>query len=160
MESDELLFAHLENQRQHVLDTVAGLSEHDMQLVVVPSDWSIVRMLNHLTHDDEMFWGCAVLGADQDAIDALSDGWTRPAMSGVQAIGGYRAMAERSRELQSDLDLDAPPRWWPPAEVFDAPPMATARQVVFRLLAETSVHAGHLDVARELIDGQQYLVVN
>jgi len=30
---------------------------------------------------------------------------------------------------------------------------------VFRLLIETATHAGHLDLAREGIDGRQHLVV-
>ncbi len=43
--------------------------------------------------------------------------------------------------------------------MFDAPPMSNGREVVFRVLAETSVHAGHLDIVRELIDGHQNLVL-
>jgi hypothetical protein len=30
---------------------------------------------------------------------------------------------------------------------------------VLRLLMETATHAGHLDIARERIDGRQHLVV-
>jgi hypothetical protein len=30
---------------------------------------------------------------------------------------------------------------------------------VFRVLVETATHAGHLDMARERIDGHQHLVV-
>ncbi|MDI3194436.1 DUF664 domain-containing protein [Pseudarthrobacter sp. AL07] len=37
--------------------------------------------------------------------------------------------------------------------------MANGREILFRVLAETSVHAGHLDIVRELIDGHQNLVV-
>lgn len=40
-----------------------------------------------------------------------------------------------------------------------AAPMANGREILFRVLAETSVHAGHLDIVRELIDGHQNLVV-
>ncbi|WP_241983922.1 MULTISPECIES: DUF664 domain-containing protein [Cryobacterium] len=57
------------------------------------------------------------------------------------------------------IDFDALPRWRPPAGVFEAPPLPNGREVVFRVLAETSVHAGHLDIMRELIDGHQNLVV-
>ncbi|MCY1675646.1 DUF664 domain-containing protein [Pseudarthrobacter sp. SL88] len=38
--------------------------------------------------------------------------------------------------------------------------MATGREVLVRVLAETSVHAGHLDIVRELIDGHQHIVAN
>lgn len=47
----------------------------------------------------------------------------------------------------------------PPASMFDALPMSDGREVLFRGLTETSVHAGHLDVVREFIDGHQNLVV-
>lgn len=33
------------------------------------------------------------------------------------------------------------------------------RTIVVQLLIETSVHAGHLDAARELLDGRQHLVL-
>lgn len=37
--------------------------------------------------------------------------------------------------------------------------MSDGREVVLRVLTETSVHAGHLDIVRELADGHQDLVV-
>ena len=36
----------------------------------------------------------------------------------------------------------------------------TAREVVLHVLTETAVHAGHLDAARELIDGRTWLVLS
>ncbi|WP_409017419.1 DUF664 domain-containing protein [Arthrobacter sp. MP_2.3] len=43
---------------------------------------------------------------------------------------------------------------------FNAPRISDGREVIFRVLAETSVHVGHLDIVRELIDGQQNLIVS
>ncbi|MEV7572188.1 DUF664 domain-containing protein [Pseudarthrobacter sp. NPDC089323] len=54
--SDALLLEQLANERQHVLRAVNGLPEHAMHRVIVPSGWAIVRLLNHLAFDDEMFW--------------------------------------------------------------------------------------------------------
>ena len=81
-------------------------------------------------------------------------------MTGTVAIDTYKREITSSNGVLADLDLDAPPRWNPPSSVYDAPPMRDGREVVFRVLAETSVHAGHLDVVRELIDGHQNLVVS
>ncbi|WP_051427461.1 DUF664 domain-containing protein [Arthrobacter sp. H20] len=106
-----------------------------------------------------MFWISAVLGGDQRAIAGLHNGWASKQMTGTEAINIYKHEIARSNEVLAEADLDAPPRWWPPAFVFEAPPLSDGREVLFRVLSETSVHAGHLDIVRELTDGHQHLVV-
>lgn len=157
---DAQLLAHVADQRRHVMNAVAGLPEEAFQRSPVPSGWTITRLLNHLAFDDEMFWISAVLGGETRAIEALHDGWSSEPMTGAEAISIYEREVDYSNRVLAEVDLAAPPLWWPPSEVFDAPPMSDGREVVFRLLAETSVHAGHLDIVRELIDGHQHLVVN
>lgn len=130
-----------------------------MRRALTPSGWTMTQLLNHLAFDDEMFWISAVLGGDATAIAGLHNGWASKPMTGAEAINLYKREIARSDAVLAEVDLDAPPRWWPPATVFDAPPMPDGREVVFRVLAETSVHAGHLDIVRELIDGHQNLVV-
>lgn len=158
--SDTQLLAHLAAARDHVLDAVEGLTEQQMSAPFVPSGWTVIRLLNHLAFDDEMFWISAVLGANPTAIEALHDGWHSTPMTGEDAVRIYREQITSSDLVLAEVDLDAPPRWWPPAAEFGQPPMEDGREVVFRVLAETSVHAGHLDIVRELIDGHQYLIVN
>ncbi|WP_043483514.1 mycothiol transferase [Arthrobacter sp. SPG23] len=157
--SDAQLLAQLAGERGHVLRTVDGLEDDEMRRALVPSGWTITQLLNHLAFDDEMFWISAVLGGDDRAIAGLHNGWASKSMTGAEAINIYKREIARSDEVLAELDFDAPPRWWPPAGVFDAPPMSDGREVLFRVLAETSVHAGHLDIVRELIDGHQNLVV-
>ncbi len=36
----------------------------------------------------------------------------------------------------------------------------TVRHVVLHVITETAVHAGHLDAARELLDGSQWIVLD
>ncbi len=157
--SDAQLLAQLASERGHVLRAVDGLDGQEMSRTLVPSGWTMTQLLNHLAFDDEMFWISAVLGGDDRAIAELHNGWTSTPMTGAEAINIYKREIARSDEVLAKIDLDAPPRWWPPASVFDAPPMSDGREVLFRVLAETSVHAGHLDIVRELIDGHQNLVV-
>ncbi|MHA7220332.1 mycothiol transferase [Arthrobacter sp. MDT1-48-3] len=158
--SDAQLLAHLTAVRNHLLDAVEGLTEEQMSVPLVPSGWTMTGLLNHLAFDDEMFWISAVLGGDSVAIDALHDGWHSTPVTGADAVRLYREQITSSDGILAGLDLDAPPLWWPPVAQFGHPPMADGREVVFRVLAETSVHAGHLDIVRELIDGHQNLVVN
>lgn len=160
MEDPELL-AHLNEERGHVLRAVDGLTDEHLRQSLVPSGWTITGLLTHLAYDDEMFWIGAILGGHAAAIEALRDGWSASAaMSGTDAIALYRSEIDRSNQILAELDLGAPPRWWPPASVFDAPPMRDGREVVFRVFTETAVHAGHLDIVRELIDGRQHIVVS
>lgn len=154
-----LLTAHLRAGRAHVEATLGGLEEPDLVRAVVPSGWSLASMVTHLTFDGEIFWGCAVLGGHPEAIDLVQDGWAVPVTSGIETLQRYRHWAGRTDEILATTDLDAPPRWWPPQELFPFPAFAESRQVLARLLVETTTHAGHLDVARELIDGHQHLVV-
>ena len=156
----EALLEHLETERSHVLAAVQGLSEQDMTSVDAPSGWSVAQLLNHLTYDDEIFWVGAVLGGDPECIALIQDGWKAPVTSGADAIAAYRQWSRRSDAVLANVQLDAPPRWWPPAEVFPFPAFVDARRCVLRLLVETATHAGHLDIVRERIDGHQHLVVS
>lgn len=158
--SNEQLLAQLASARRHVLRTVDGLAEDAMHRAVVPSGWTMTKLLNHLAFDNEMFWISAVLGGDTRAIEALHDGWASNPMTGAEAIEAYKREITRSEEVLAEVDLHAPPCWDPPPSVLDAPPMRDGREVVFRVLSETSVHAGHLDIVRELIDGHQNLVIS
>lgn len=157
--ADERLLMQLTAARTHVLSAVDGLTEDQLGRSFVPSGWTIASLLNHLAFDDEMFWISAVLGADPRAIDDLHNGWASRPMTGMEAVDLYKREIERSDSILWNVDLNVPPRWWPPAETFDGPPMPDGREVVFRVLTETSTHAGHLDIVRELIDGHQHLVV-
>lgn len=76
------------------------------------------------------------------------------------AVDVYEREIARSDEVLNRIDLDARPLWTPPASVFAGPPLKDAREVVFRVLGETSVQAGHLDIVRELIDVHQNLVIS
>lgn len=154
------LLAHLDAERSHVLAAVDGLNEEQLTRAVAPSGWSIAQMLNHLTYDDEVFWAGAVLGGDTECIGLIRNGWKAPVTSGAEAVAQYDRWRRHSDAVLAGVDLDRPPRWWPPEEVFSFPPFTDARACAFRLLIETATHAGHLDMARERIDGRQHLVTD
>lgn len=158
--SDGLLLAQLAQERSHVLRAVEGVPEPAMDSSLVPSGWTMTQMLNHLAFDDELFWISAVLGGESQAIAALHNGWASEPMTGAEAIRIYQCEITASDKVLARVDLDAAPRWWPPASEFGGPPMSTGREVLFRVLLETSAHAGHLDIVRELTDGHQNLVVD
>ncbi|MEU3555740.1 mycothiol transferase [Streptomyces fragilis] len=55
-------------------------------------------------------------------------------------------------------DADTPLAWWP-HHLFGEPHLHTVRDVLLHVITETACHAGHLDSARELIDGRRWLVL-
>ncbi|MFP5313584.1 MAG: DUF664 domain-containing protein, partial [Actinomycetes bacterium] len=128
--SDTPLLAQLASERAHVLRAADGLEDGAMSQALVQSGWTITQLLNHLAYDDEMFWISAVLGGDDRAIAELHNGWASAQMTGAEAINIYKREIARSNDVLAGIDLDAAPRWWPPADVFDAPPMSTGREVL------------------------------
>ncbi len=156
-----MLLRQLAAQRAHVLAAVTGLDDDQLAAPAAPSGWSMAQLVQHLTLDDELFWISGVLDGDvraREAVAASTDGWRAPALPGTEAIARYQAECERSDEVLARVDLDAAPAWWP-AELFGAWRLATGADVLLHLVVETATHAGHLDLAREGLDGHQHLVV-
>ena len=91
-----------------------GLDEEQLTSVHAPVGWSISQLLDHLTFDDEIFWGGAIVGGDPQCIALVRDGWQVPVTTGADAIAAYRRWSRHSTDLLQAVDLDAPPRWWPP----------------------------------------------
>ncbi len=162
-EESKLLLAHLNSQRKHVLGILEGLDAEDLRRPVLPSGWSCLGMLRHLALDDERFWFRGTIAADQDVIDevatAADDAWrVGPDTAVGEVFDLYRDEVERSNAIITTTALDAPPAWWP-EELFGSWRLDNLREVILHVLTETAVHAGHLDAARELIDGRTWLVL-
>ncbi|MBB5641053.1 hypothetical protein BJ997_001601 [Cryobacterium roopkundense] len=107
--SDELLLTQLASEREHARHAVDGLTEAEMNAPLVPSGWTITRLLNHLAFDGEMFWISAVLGGDPEAIAELHNGWASRPMPGAEAVNIYRHQIRRSNRILAKVDLDDPP---------------------------------------------------
>lgn len=73
-------------------------------------------------------------------------------------LDGYRREVELADEVIAVTAADAPLAWWP-HDLFGEPHLHTLRDVLLHVITETACHAGHLDAARELIDGRRWLVL-
>lgn len=151
----------LNRQRQHVLATVEGLGAVDLRRQVLPSAWSCIGLVNHLSLEVERFWFQAVVAGDEIAIeDVLASGnaWNVDDGEPVEAvIRGYRTNIERADGIIAGRSFDAEPAWWP--DFFGSWRLHSLREVVLHVVTETATHAGHLDAVRELIDGKLHLVL-
>ena len=158
-----VLLGHLNAQRRHVLGILEGLDEDALRRTVLPSGWNCLGLLQHLALDDERFWFQAVVAGDHSVIDqvmdAPEDSWKVGTDVPVEQVFDlYREHGDRPNAIIEATPMDAEPAWWP--GFFPNFRLESLREVMLHVLTETAVHAGHLDAARELIDGRTWLVLD
>ena len=155
-----LLRAQLDAQREHVLGILDGLDEDALRRPVLPSGWSCLGLLRHLAVDVERFWFRCVVAGDRETIAGLGgNAWqVGPDVPAATVLDLYRQEIDRANAVIAATPLDAAPAWWP-TEQFGDWWLGSVRAVVLHVLTETACHAGHLDAARELIDGRTWLVL-
>ncbi|MEO3756340.1 DinB family protein [Streptomyces sp. B6B3] len=156
------LLAALDAQRRHVLGIVEGLDEEALHRPVLPSGWTFLGLINHLALDVERFWFRAVVAGQRTAIaelDASGDAWkVGTDMPAHRVLDDYRRQIDLANAVITTTAEDAAPAWWP-GDQFGDWRMHTHREVLLHAITETACHAGHLDAARELLDGRQWLAI-
>jgi uncharacterized damage-inducible protein DinB len=133
-------------QRHSALDILAGLSEADARRSVVPSGWTPLSLTVHLC-GVEQHWFAFALGGDAAHTPALP-GEPRTL---AEAVRAFRAEIERSDALLAGFALDDPLTEVPaelPGEI------DSVRDMLLHVIEELARHCGHLDIARELLDGR------
>ncbi|HET8561648.1 MAG TPA: DinB family protein [Marmoricola sp.] len=157
-----VLVGRLASQRRHVLTQLEGLSDEQLRRPVLPSGWSCLGLVRHLTLSDERYWfEVVVAGGPPDFWPEGDNGdWqVAPHESAADVLREYQSAIARSDEIIAARNLDDPPEqpedWWADAGL-EFPDLRT---VLAHVLVETAVHAGHLDAVRELLDGHQHLVL-
>jgi hypothetical protein len=158
----DLLLDRLNDQRRHVLMQLEGLSDEQLRRPVLPSGWSCLGLVRHLTLSDERYWFEVVVAGEPlnfwpegDNVD-WQVGLDEPV---EDVLGAYRSAIAQSEAIISVRQLGDPPeqpeKWWDDAGLS----FPDLRTIIVHILVETSVHAGHLDAVRELLDGRQHLVI-
>jgi Protein of unknown function (DUF664) len=157
----ESLVRCLDQQRESVLDIVDGLPDALLRRAVFPSGWTCLGLIHHLAVDDERYWFRGVAAGEPVEFPAgdVEPGWVvGPEVAAAEVFRLYCQEIARANTILAATPLDTParrrdPRWdawgWPPA----GEPV-TLRWIVMHMIEETARHAGHLDTARELLDGR------
>src|SRR5262249_7591305 len=148
----------LNQQRQHVLTILDGLDEAALRRPVLPSGWHSLGIVQHLALDVERFWFRAVLGADPELVELFTggsapDSW-KPGeeLTAPDVFAAYRREPDLADAVITANSPETPLGWWP-QEMFGEPHVHDLRDLLLHVIAETACHAGHLDAAREIIDG-------
>ncbi|MGW5640863.1 mycothiol transferase [Streptomyces sp. NPDC003832] len=156
------LLSFLHGQRRHVLGILDGLDTDALRRPVLPSGWTCLGLVQHLTLDVERFWFRAVGAGEDEVIKSLGDegdAWqVGPEVQAAEILDRYRTESDLADAIITATAADAPLAWWP-HHLFGEPHLHTHRDVLLHVITETACHAGHLDAARELLDGRRWMVL-
>jgi uncharacterized protein YndB with AHSA1/START domain len=152
------LMTFLQAQRRSVLAIVEGLDDDRLRRVVVPSGWTPLGIIEHLAHAERL-WFQQVLTGRADALPwpPGEDDEGGPLNTGhppQEVFAFYRKQCAASNEILARTALIAGPSGEVPSHLVMAGDIHTTRDIILHMIEETARHAGHLDLARELIDGR------
>lgn len=149
-----VLHEFLGYQRASVLAIVDGLDDEGLRAAALPSGWTPLGLIEHLGHAERHWFQTVMTGSaapmpwPEDDCPPLTT--PRPAAA---VLGFYREQCALADELITRTPLDTAPvgkheEEWLAGQTTDL------RRIVLHMIEETARHAGHLDAARELIDGR------
>ncbi len=153
------LLSALNHQRDHVLGILEGLSEDDLHRPVLPSGWTCLGLVRHLTIDVERFWFRSITAGEQvEPRESDAAVWqVTPDVPAEAGSASYRREIELANAIIAATPLATPPARWP--DEWSDWRFDDLRETILHVITETACHAGHLDAARELIDGRTWLVL-
>jgi uncharacterized damage-inducible protein DinB len=157
-----LLLRRINSAREHVFTQIEGLTDAELRRPVLPSGWSCLDLVRHLTLSDERYWFEVVMAGGSLDFWPVGDNadWRVDDDEPAQGvINDYRDAIANTDSIIAGLRLDDSPArpepWWNDAGLS----FPDLRAVLVHHLVETATHAGQLDAVRELLDGKQYLVL-
>jgi uncharacterized damage-inducible protein DinB len=145
LDADErtTLLALLQFQRDSVVRKVAGLDDEQARRRIVPSGTTLLWLVRHMSGAELRWVVNRFAGQEVEVVDDVHDGDTL-----AEAVAGYRATW-----AQVDAVIAATPSLDTESRITIGPAPVNLRWVLMHLLEETSRHAGHADILRELVDG-------
>jgi len=146
---------HLRGARDTLIWKVEGLTEADRRRPMTPTGTNLIGIVKHMTWI-ESWYLCEFFGRERPRLawewedDAAwghhSHMYAKPEETTDELIAAYRAATAAADRTIEDLDLDATGKHWSGAPV-------SLRSMLLTVLLDTTRHAGHSDIMRELIDG-------
>jgi hypothetical protein len=149
-----LMLDYLDYYRAVVAGKLDGLDPTDLTGSRVPSAWTPSGLVHHLVNVERrwLVWGFLAEPLDDPWRDAApGGGWVTPEASADQLRRKLDEAAAGTRETVERHQLTDVARV---GGRFTDPASAPQLQwILLHLIQEYARHAGHLDIARELVDG-------
>ena len=148
-----VLLGYLDYFRSVLRSKLAGLDESALRGSVLPSGWSPLELVKHLTYVEMRWleWGFEGRPVDDPWGDQLDGRWhvgPHESLDWLLAELDRRAVVTTAIAGRHELTETGVP-----GERWDGAQPATLERVLLHLVQEYARHCGHLDVVRELIDG-------
>jgi uncharacterized damage-inducible protein DinB len=152
--TNEVFLMYLDYLRGRVIEKVTSLPLDALIVSVVPTDWTALELVKHLTFVEMRWleWGFEGALVDEPWGDHLGDRWfVGPDDTLDSLVVALRQRGIQSEEIVRRHDLDERgipgPRW-------EGDEPASLERVLFHLVVEYARHLGHLDIYSELAEGQ------
>ncbi len=157
VDANDELVASLQTLNDAVLSKLDGLSEYDLRRPLTPTGTNLLGVVKHLASVQAGYFGDVFgrpwpepmpwLTADSEINE---DMYANAEESSDWVLDFYRRSWAHASETFAVTGLDdtGTVPWWPPDRRHP-----TLRSTLIHMTVETARHAGHLDIARELIDG-------
>jgi uncharacterized damage-inducible protein DinB len=155
------LIGALDYQRASVLAVADGLAEDLWHTSVVPSGWTAAGIIEHLGGAERHWFQEIVVGTEMDLPwdEGLPPYDPFGAMvcerPSADIVAYYRAQCQRSNDVIGRTSLTAAPVGIHRSTDHDQP--SNLREIMLHMIEETAAHSGHLEIGRELLDGQTRL---
>ncbi|MEV0250108.1 DUF664 domain-containing protein [Nocardia sp. NPDC050712] len=153
----EDLIAILAEQRELFKITVRGLDEEQARKRTTVSELTLGGLLHHL-NNCERHWTKVIVDRDENAaMDVAAFGGEyvmAPGETVAELLAAWDAAAVATAELirtvdSLDTSIPTPTNPWVEGQVWQS-----VRTTFLHILREVSQHAGHADIIREELDGQ------
>ncbi|HTF48923.1 MAG TPA: DinB family protein [Pseudonocardia sp.] len=148
---------YLQSARDALLWKLDGLSEYDIRRPLTPTGTNLLGLVKHAATAELLWLGYTFGRPTDEPLTWLAEEagpnasmWATLDETREHIVGMYRRACAHSDATIDALGLDAVgdvPMW--PGDRGKV----TLHRALVHLIAETSRHAGHADVVRELIDG-------
>jgi len=149
-----LMLDYLDYFRGVVAGKLDGLPDEAVAASVVPSGWTPAGLVLHLVNVERrwLVWGFLGEPVDDPWADAADGGgWRTPPGSPAELVPMLDQAAARTRAIVESHELtDAARVGGRFADLASAPQL---QWILLHLIQEYARHVGHLDIARELVDG-------
>jgi uncharacterized damage-inducible protein DinB len=149
----EVFLRYLDYFRSRVISKVEALPAGEARAGRLPSGWTPLELLKHLTFVELRWieWGFEGRQIDDPFGDSRDGRWhVADDETTEELVAALHAQAARTRAVIETTDLAQPGKPGPPWEGADPAPL---ERILFHLVQEYARHLGHLDIVAELAGG-------
>jgi len=149
----EVFLTYLDFFRSSLVSKLNGLTPDELRRSRLPSGWTPIELLRHLTFVEMRWleWGFEGRDVGDPWGDRRDGRWyVGPEESLDGLLAELHARAARTRVVVESHDLNEIGQ---PGERWDGKPPASLERVLFHLLQEYARHVGHIDIVSELAGG-------